>query len=148
MNKQCFIFDLDGTLADCEHRRYLVEQGRWDEFYLACDQDKPFDHIVKVLVALARDYPIFIFSGRSDIARERTEEWLWDHLHNKIIGYHGLKMRKHGDNTPDEVLKKQWLDELRAEGWEVVMAFDDRNKVVDMWRANGVPCAQVNYGDF
>jgi len=28
------------------------------------------------------------------------------------------------------------------------MAFDDRNRVVATWRANGVPCAQVAEGDF
>jgi hypothetical protein len=146
--KDCFIFDLDGTLADCEHRRHLVEAGKWDEFYLACDQDKPMDHIVKVASILADAcYPIFILSGRSDIAREKTETWLRN-LNGSVSCYDRLYMRKHGDYTPDDVLKKQWLDEIRAEGWNVVMAFDDRDKVVAMWRANGVPCAQVAPGDF
>lgn len=39
-----------------------------------------------------------------------------------------------------------------AMGWKGdvkdVEAFDDRQQVVDMWRDNGVPCAQVAPGRF
>ena len=30
----------------------------------------------------------------------------------------------------------------------LVMVFDDRDRVVNMWRRNGVVCAQVAPGDF
>jgi hypothetical protein len=57
-------------------------------------------------------------------------------------------MRPQGSHTPDDVLKKAWLDELQAEGKSVMCVFDDRDKVVKMWRDNGITCMQVNYGDF
>ena len=60
-----------------------------------------------------------------------------------------LKMRPHGDFTPDDELKKQWLDELTAqERARLTAVFDDRDKVVQMWRENGVCCAQVAPGAF
>jgi len=31
---------------------------------------------------------------------------------------------------------------------DILCVFDDRQKVVDMWRKNGITCFQVNYGDF
>jgi hypothetical protein len=60
-----------------------------------------------------------------------------------------LRMRNAGDNTPDDVLKEQWLHAMPIKDRaRLVAVFDDRQRVVDMWRANGVPCFQVAKGDF
>jgi hypothetical protein len=33
--------------------------------------------------------------------------------------------------------------------YQVEMVYDDRDQVVDLWRLElGLPCMQVNYGDF
>lgn len=58
-------------------------------------------------------------------------------------------MRPAGDTTPDHELKQSWLLSLPNEDRERLMcAFDDRQRVVDMWRRNGVLCCQVAPGDF
>jgi len=58
-------------------------------------------------------------------------------------------MRRSGDFTPDDVLKKQWLDSMLPEDRErLVCVFDDRDRVVKMWRDNGVTCLQVAPGEF
>lgn len=148
-----YIFDLDGTLALVDHRRHFVENGagRWREFYAACVDDKPNVPVIRVLNSLvyaAAD--IRIFSGRSDEVQAQTVAWLLTHTalaRREIVS--GLRMRKEGDYTPDEVLKKQWLDELsRTDRQRLTAVFDDRDKVVAMWRENGVPCFQVAPGDF
>jgi hypothetical protein len=66
------------------------------------------------------------------------------------VGYvlHKLYMRRDGDHRPDDIVKREMLQQMRVDGWSPIMAFDDRNQVVEMWRANGVPCAQVASGDF
>ena len=48
---------------------------------------------------------------------------------------------------PDEKLKLQWLSDM---DWKdnVEMVFDDRQKVVDMWREIGLTCMQVAPGNF
>ena len=48
---------------------------------------------------------------------------------------------------PDEKLKLQWLTDM---DWKdnVEMVFDDRQKVVDMWREIGLTCMQVAPGNF
>ena len=48
---------------------------------------------------------------------------------------------------PDEKLKLQWLNEMDWKD-DVVAVFDDRDKVVNMWRENGLTCMQVAYGNF
>ena len=53
-----------------------------------------------------------------------------------------------GSFTPDDVLKKEWLDQETAAGHEVMCVFDDRDKVVKMWRENGISCFQVAEGNF
>ena len=40
-------------------------------------------------------------------------------------------MRPVKDFTPDDVLKQDWLNDIGKDN--VLFAFDDRNKVVDMW---------------
>ena len=56
------------------------------------------------------------------------------------------------ENTPqskyisDVELKQNWLSEIGKEN--VLCVFDDRNKLVDMWRKNGLVCFQVADGDF
>jgi hypothetical protein len=50
---------------------------------------------------------------------------------------------------PDDKLKKEWLDKLFPYPHnDIVCVFDDRDKVVDMWRENGLTCMQVAPGNF
>jgi hypothetical protein len=154
-SKLLYIFDLDGTLADIEHRRPILEDknnpNRWDEFYAACVNDTSNEPVLTTLWQLIDGglCDIIIFSGRSEAVREETIEWLEDR--DLTLGYEikALYMRPIGNHTPDEVLKKQWLDSLtKKDRNRLVAVFDDRDKVVKMWRNNGIPCFQVAPGDF
>lgn len=148
------IFDLDGTLADIEHRRHLVSNGnnKWDEFFEACVDDKPNYPAIMTMVALVNEgHEVEIWSGRDDIVRPQTERWLNKHLSpylKRRSRRPHLVMRRHGDNTPDQELKLKWLEGERRNGVKVELVFDDRDKVVKMWREQGIPCFQVAPGDF
>lgn len=49
----------------------------------------------------------------------------------------------------DELVAFTDVIESRAVGIErVLCAYDDRDRVVVMWRAEGIPCFQVAPGDF
>jgi hypothetical protein len=39
MATRCYLFDLDGTLADCTHR--LHRRKHWRAFFAACTADSP-----------------------------------------------------------------------------------------------------------
>ncbi len=154
-----YIFDLDGTLANLKHRRHFVERDEcaklkrkpdWDAFYAACVHDTPIKPVINTYFALAMSNPpdspdVWIWSGRSDSVRAQTEAWLRAH----VPWYTVIKMRKAKDYTPDDQLKERWLHAMSPEDRaRLVMVFDDRTRVVEMWRRNGVVCAQVAPGDF
>lgn len=142
-----YIFDLDGTLADCTHRRPLLPD--WDAFYAACDRDTPNKPIIHVMFDLMdHGNDVWIFSGRRDSEREKTIKWLEDHIGVTFNDEH-LLMRPTGDNTPDDALKQSWLNAmLPIDRARLVATFDDRDRVVAMWRRNGITCLQVAPGDF
>lgn len=143
----CYIFDLDGTLFDGTHRVHHIKKSPadWDTYFSLCGGDEPIPHIVKLAhdLWLAGSQIIYV-SGRSDVCRAETEDSMA--RHGLPIGE--LYMRKQGDHKPDNELKVEILEQVRQDGYEPIMAFDDRNRVVAAWRAAGVPCAQVAEGDF
>lgn len=149
------IFDLDGTLADCEHRKFLINpppeedtHPQWDEFYRRCVDDKPIMPIVNLLISMnLACHRIEIWTGRSDLVRSETEAWLRTHC----IPPHLLtRMRPHGDHSNDAELKRSWLREhtMTPESWRPNIVFEDRSRVVEMWRDEGIQCCQVAPGDF
>jgi hypothetical protein len=169
------IFDLDGTLADCEHRRHFVQKPEgliewhnsttggihytkglskreevkwkpnWKAFYEACDQDLPIEPVIHVFLSLWENgADPHIWSGRCESVRQKTFNWLRIHVpgfNNNLI-----KMRPIGDSTPDDQLKEKWLDEAIAEGKTIDMVFDDREKVVSMWKRRGIFVFDVSQG--
>lgn len=144
---KCYIFDIDGTIADCSHRLHYIHPRPakdWRAFFAACADDKPIQHIITLIWRLADDDRVLLVSGRSDECREATTTWLEKHW----VPYDRLYMRKAGDHRDDDILKSEMLDQILADGYRPIMAFDDRDRVVAMWRKRGIPCAQVAEGNF
>ena len=143
----CYVFDLDGTLSDPRHRLHLIQKAPkdWRQFFASCIDDPPIAHVVDLARRLAvSGATIICVSGRSDEVWQDTARWLIEHG----IPSSALYMRAAGDFRPDDVVKLELLHRIRSDGWQPVMAFDDRDCVVAMWRAAGVPCAQVAPGAF
>ena len=174
MKKNTVIFDLDGTLAIIEKRRLLAgsptgnkpvkSKMNWDVFFDPenIQLDEPNIPVIKMAQLFAEDgFKIVIFSGRSDRSFLTTKSWL---TRNRVP-FHQLVMRpdKFKDKSwpvadgnpatpdmrfmPDEILKKKMLDTF-VDKDDVFLTVDDRQKVVDMWRDNGLTCVQVAPGDF
>jgi predicted kinase len=137
------IFDLDGTIADIGHRTHFVRGGNkdWDSFFAACVDDIPNWPVVRALEAhRGAGHTVEIWSARSDIVRLETEAWLDEVacVPSRLL----TRMRSVGDSTPDVVLKRYWLNQLH-ESERPDIVYDDRQRVVDMWREEGVACFQV-----
>lgn len=144
---KCYLFDIDGTIADCSHRIHLIQrQPRdWRTFFALCRNDAPIPHIIELAKVLLRDEQRIVFvSGRSEECRGHTEDWL--ERHGLPAG--PLYMRKEGDHRDDDIIKIELLAMVRGAGFDPIMAFDDRDRVVAAWRKAGIPCAQVAPGDF
>lgn len=147
----CYIFDIDGTIADNSHRQHFVQQEKkdWKTYNSLMNLDTPHGHVFYLMHRLAAPYnessdKIVLATGREEVFRGITHDWLWRYN----SPHHGLYMRPEKDYRPDEIVKQEMLFRIRADGFNPIMAFDDRDKVVKMWRANGIPCAQVAEGNF
>lgn len=154
--KPLYIFDLDGTLALIDHRRHILDRKddprRWREFYALCDKDQPNTSVLATMERLrSSGADVWIFSGRSDEVRDKTVAWLAHHTSFMSWDLDGpmLTMREAGDFTADDELKRRWYDGmLLNDRNRLVAVFDDRDRVVAMWRSVGVSCFQVAPGEF
>lgn len=114
--------------------------------------DQPNHEIVKLFqMHKAAGDTVLCASGREDRFREFTQQWLMIYgvePYRYAESNKGLYMRKAGDNRADYIIKKEILDQIRADGFEPWLVYDDRDQVVQMWRDNGIRCLQVAPGAF
>ena len=148
--KTTVIFDLDGTLALVDKRREIAKKPNgkinFDIFYdpQYIELDEPNSFVIELAKMYKRDgYKIVIVSGRSDRTKEATERW----LEKYGILYDRMIMRKRKNFTPDNELKERWLEKYLDRD-DIRVVVDDRQRVVDMWRRNGLDVFQVANGNF
>lgn len=153
MENQVVLVDLDGTIADCQHRRHHVDGSRstgknWDGFFdpKLVARDSLIEHVRDLVVALAGKYQIIYVTARREELRTTSMEWL--RKHGLWLSPYQMFMRKAGDRREDSLVKRDLLEEIKALGYAPVIAVDDRKRVVDMWREQGLTCFQVAPGDF
>jgi predicted kinase len=141
------ICDIDGTVCEMEGRGPF----EWDKVHT----DKPREQVIKMISAYVRqeDLQIAFVSGRSGQCQQLTLEWLEKHLpfdvFKKIIG---LYMRgKDQLYTNDKVHKQKIFFDFLSENYNVVAAFDDRPKIVRLWKDLGIQnviSVQKDYNEF
>lgn len=137
------VVDLDGTLANVDHRVHLVRQEskQFSEFYALAKDDEVNEWCRILINSIHGHYrlPVWIVSARPKTLRDATKKWLDDNnvRHEKLF----LLREDEKDNTPDQELKRQWLRDNGGPD-RVLFVVDDRQRVVDMWRAEGVTCLQ------
>jgi predicted kinase len=140
---KAILVDVDGTLA------HMTSRGPFD--WKKVGEDDVDEKVAQVMEWIhmgmqecVYQTAVIIMSGRDEICRPETEEWFdaaW-------ISYDELYMRPEGDQRKDSIVKAELFDKHVRDNYDVVMVFDDRNQVVDMWRLMGLTVAQVAEGDF
>ena len=156
-----YIFDIDGTIADISHRLHFIgaENGGftpytakkdWYGFFKAAVDDRPIEETLQIARALAiAGHDIVYSTGRMESIRDITEDWLMDV--SSPVGE--VYMRKLNDHREDSVVKSELLDIIisnrrNCRNSVIGGAFEDRQQVVDMYRARGIRVFQVAKGDF
>lgn len=145
--QKAILVDIDGTLADVEHRVHHVqsETKNWKAF----NEGMVFDELnlwcADLIKAMSNEgYKILFITGRSEPYREHTLKWLKE---NKIE-FDDLYMRPTKDQREDfEVKKEIYIDEIKS-AYKVLFVVEDRASVVKMWRGIGLVCLQCDWGDF
>lgn len=129
------ICDIDGTIARSNGRG-------WFDWHRV-GEDLPRSEVIDVVRAASRDKLLIFVSGRSDVCRAETSDWL------KTQGFINpvLLMRKQGDNRRDSVIKRELYDTLIGPFYKVVAVFDDRPQVInECWRPLGLTVFDVGDG--
>jgi hypothetical protein len=140
------IFDLDDTLALTAHRTHFLLNNPpdWQAYYAACPQDSVFEPVAAIFYdhfVASRD--MWIVSARSDLVREKTEDWLFMHG----IYYSHLLMKSSDDIRPNADIKMRWLHDGTIPRERVLCAYDNELPVVNMYRAEGITCFHVLPGE-
>lgn len=134
-----YVFDLDGTITNLNHRLPLLENGEHGAFLDACMFDLPNKWIIDLIDTLSVMGRILILTCRKERARKMTESWLLSYG----VMYDMLLMREDDDNRPDWQVKSELLDLALATPdttgvmLSIQFIMEDRQSVVDMWRARG-----------
>jgi predicted kinase len=142
--KKIVICDVDGTLADCSHRRHFLEDKKdWKGFFDAMPDDTLRKGVASLLWDTYKDYTIVIVTARPSTYQVETIDW----LKANNISYDHIIMRKAGDYRRDDIVKQEMLDNYFFNKEDIEMVIDDRRLVIEMWRQNGLNVINVGGDD-
>lgn len=151
------IIDIDGTIASCDHRLHFISGASkdWDSFYAGVEGDPIIENVACVIRSLLSPSlphnhytPIFI-TGRPERCKEATIQWLSGFgLWRSDAVY---LCRPDADHCPDVALKARHLDYV-SKTYGVAshntIIFEDRARVVDMYRSRGFTVFHVADGKY
>jgi len=147
-----YICDIDGTLSwrpPEGAEGYPPQRGFYE--YDRVMEDLYDSDVFNTVGALQQAGAKIIFvSGRPESCREDTTAWINAPEILKCDLDNPLYMRTTGDFRPDTIVKRELFDKhIRPEGYHIFGVFDDRNRVVKMWREQlGLTVFHVKDHDF
>lgn len=135
---KAIIVDIDGTLTMGIH----PDRGAFE--WAKVGLDIPNDHVIS-LVRYMSDlgYVVIVTSGREDASRAETVKW----LEKNNVPFNKLLMRESGDGMSDDVVKLEIFNREIRQQYNIRAVFDDRQRVVRMWHAIGLPLFRVGDPD-
>jgi len=136
------VFDVDGVLADVEHRVHHLEGPRknWGAFFSAAAGDPPLRTGIELARERATEHDLAYLTGRPESLRRVTQRWLTEHG----LPAGALWMRPPRDFRPARVMKLEALRALGADR-EVEVVVDDDEQVVDALRDAGYAVLQATW---
>lgn len=174
---QCVVCDLDGTMANIDHRLHFVRPPKQAAFDVAgrlevvsteetvqaidavhkfkANWKEFFNNIPMDSVNEWCDQLVTMMSDRYPIvyatgrpADYHDVTYEWLNKHGLLFPGTKLFMREAGDYRADSIVKQNILDFEIKTRYDILFVVDDRQQVVDMWRDNGYTVLQCAKGDF
>ena len=144
MKSSVCIFDIDGTLANCDHRLHYVKNKpkNWDAFYSECMGDHVIWPVAEMLELFRKNHLIYIVTGRPERNRDLTELW----LNNNKIYFDKLIMRGDRDFRKSPDYKSSVCDTIEAEGNKIFLAVEDREDCINIFINRGIYTFNVSNG--
>lgn len=130
------VFDIDATLAHSNGKRNPYD---WENV-LVDDED---DVVVSIYrMHMAHHDRIWLLTGRDGVAKEQTEEW----FRRRSLVYERLLMKGVNDKRRDTVVKRELYEREIAGKYFVRLIYEDRPRIVEMWRKMGLKVFHVEPG--
>lgn len=141
----CVVVDVDGVIANGWHRQHFLQDGQrdWKNFFANAHGDDPIAGSVALLAQLGQASTVVLLTARPHSLREITLQWLDTHGYTWDLLI--LRRRSDGGVSSPE-FKRRSVTELRAADLEPALAFDDDQRNVDMFRAEGIETMYVHSG--
>jgi len=138
------IVDIDGTLANIDHRRHLVEKDKkeWEKFKQEIINDRP-NQWCRILCCCISAPPIATYdpihilfvTGREKKYKPITELQIKDWIDPD---YYCLFTRKDNDFRQDTEIKREIYQEKIKDRYNIIFAIDDNAEIVELWRSLGI----------
>lgn len=137
------VVDIDGVLADVDHRLHHLERRPkdWDGFFAAARSDPSHAQGLALANELAEHHDVVLLTGRPQRCRSDTEAWLAD----QGVAYQLLVMRPAGNRRPAAEVKVALLGIL-ARDRHVAVLVDDDPAVTAAAAAAGYPVRLAEWG--
>lgn len=140
------VFDVDGVLANADHRQDLLFQGgrrkNWQAFFAAAGDDAVIEEVARTTELMDRELCVVLLTARPTTIQSTTITWLRQH----DLRWDLLVMRPEGDYRSSPDAKRIAVHELRDAGFDLRLAFDDDRRNVDMFHDEGIPCVYIHSG--
>ena len=128
------ICDIDGTIADNNHRQSLLNNNNWDKFFLEMKNDLPIYPVINKVIDEFRDGKEIIFlTGRPSNYEKETNEWL-----KKYFTFeYKLVMRRENDRRNKLIVKKElFLNNFSVN--EIDYVIDNDSELLHQWKELGL----------
>ena len=128
--------DIDGVLANIDHRLRYQKEKDYDRFYSPEELSK--DTAIPMGIRMLEDFweleRIIYVTGRPERTRDATKRFLAKEAIDSPIA-ENLLMRKDGDHRPSDVIKIELIGQALREGEEAIFIDDDPKNVIAVEKA-------------
>ena len=138
------VFDMDGVLSDASRRQHYLDRPfrDWEAFFQACGDDELIAEVARLLDVLDSGLSVVLLTARPIRVQPQTLAW----LRRYELRWDLLVMRDYGDYDASRDFKRGSVDELRRYGFDLLLAFEDDARNVDMFHSESIPCVYIHSG--
>lgn len=140
--KNIVICDIDGTIANNDHRQHFLEGKKdWDGFFSDLINDKPIHQVIKKVIDLeSQGNKIVFLTGRPERYSESTEKW----LDNYFNFSYELILRKDNDRREKLSVKKEMFSN-NFDTKKVLCIIENDLDLINMWKKMGLEVINSNF---
>ena len=139
--KKIVICDIDGTVANNDHRQHLLKGFKdWGNFFKNMHLDKPIYEVINLIKKEYEDGKSISFvTGRPERYRKETKKWLQNYFNFSF----SLIMRNDKDIRNKIEIKRELFEENFVPS-QIECCFENDLALIDLWEELGLRVINVN----